>query len=249
MQCPTCDKELDTEQGIRVHHTRVHDVTLPNRVCNGCDTSFYDPKARRKYCDDCNPNAGEHNGNWKDAKETTNCSRCGQRFEYYPSDKDGVYCSDCVASADEFLGDAYVKDAERVEKTCEQCGCSMNVLQSRLDKGNGRFCSQDCVGDWLSENVVGEKHHMWMEGDTVYRGKWWKVRRKARERDDHECRCCGTTATDEGRELDVHHIRPVREFDDPQDAHTLQNVVTLCRSCHRNVEEGNTEVPQRTDEQ
>jgi len=49
-----------------------------------------------------------------------------------------------------------------------------------------------------------------------------------------------TSRTSEGigREPDIHHIKPVREFDDPADAHQLDNVVCLCRSCHRTVESG-----------
>ncbi|MFB6166197.1 MAG: hypothetical protein ABEJ31_13635 [Haloarculaceae archaeon] len=31
---------------------------------------------------------------------------------------------------------------------------------------------------------------------------------------------------------------PIREFDAPQDAHTLSNVVALCRSCHLQVVHG-----------
>jgi hypothetical protein len=96
MDCPTCGKSLNTEQGMRQHHTKVHGDPLPNRTCKGCDTEFYDQKARRHYCDDCNPNAGPNNGNWKGAKDISNCARCGATFEYYPSDKPGVYCSRCI---------------------------------------------------------------------------------------------------------------------------------------------------------
>jgi len=51
-------------------------------------------------------------------------------------------------------------------------------------------------------------------------------------------RCCGKERAETGHEPDVHHIEPVRNFDDPQDAHTLDNVVCLCRSCHRYAEIG-----------
>jgi len=247
MQCPTCDKELDTEQGVRIHHTRVHDVTLPNRQCKGCGTWFYDPKSRQKFCDECNPNGGEHNGNWKGAKETTTCERCSSSFKYYPSDKRGVYCPDCVTDSDEFLGDSFTKEAKKVTKECDQCGKTMNVLQSKLDRGHGRFCSRDCLGDWLSENVVGEQHHRWKEGETSYTGDWWRIRDEARERDNHECQVCGATRQENGQRLDVHHIRPVRDFDDPQNAHRLDNVVTLCRSCHRKVEAGSVPTPTVSD--
>lgn len=243
MECPTCDKEVETEQGLRIHHSRVHDVSLPNRQCTGCGSWFYDPQSRRKFCDDCDANAGEHNGNWQSAKETTDCKRCGSSFEFYPSDKCGVYCPDCVADSDEFLGDSYTKDAERVEKDCEQCGKPMTMLQSKLDRGNGRFCTRECLGSWLSENVVGEQHHLWKEGETSYTGEWLDVRANARKRDGHECKVCGMTREQNGQRLDVHHIRPVRDFEDPQDAHRLDNVVTLCRSCHGKVENGSIPTP------
>lgn len=232
MECPTCEESFDTEQGMRIHHGHVHDEKLPNRTCKGCESEFYDPKSRLEYCDDCNPNAGENNGNWKGATETADCKLCESEFSYYPSDKDGVYCPECVETSDEFLGSPYYEahDIKRVEKKCEQCGNSMTVLQSDIDRGAGRFCSHDCLCTWLSDQ--------WGDTDTVYNGDWWQVKRSALERDNHECQHCGATKDELGREPDVHHVIPVRKFDDPQNAHTLDNVVCLCRSCHRLAEIG-----------
>ena len=147
MRCPTCNKGLNKTQGMRQHHAKVHGESLPNRTCKDCGTEFYDSKAQRTFCDDCNPNGGKNNGNWRHAKETSECRRCGASFGFYPSDKKGVYCPDCVADMDEFLGDPFVKDAERVAKTCKQCGVSMEVLKSDLDRGHGKFCNRDCLAD------------------------------------------------------------------------------------------------------
>lgn len=124
--CPTCDRTLQTQRGMRQHHTKVHGDPLPNRTCKGCETEFYDEKARRVFCDNCNPNAGENNGNWRDARESAECRRCGSKFRYYPSDKAGVFCPECVAEADEFLGTHYaeVHGIEPVEFDCEQCGAT-----------------------------------------------------------------------------------------------------------------------------
>ncbi|MFC4407091.1 HNH endonuclease [Haloarchaeobius iranensis] len=237
MECPTCEKVLSTERGMRQHHTKVHGVSLPNRKCSGCGTEFYDPKARLEYCDDCNPNAGEHNGNWQDATERAACARCGDAFEYYPSDKDGVYCPTCVDESDEFLGDASweVWDVQRVDRNCDECGVEMTVLKSDRERSVGRFCSRDCLSAWMSTDEE------WDPSD--YSGSWYPVKRAALERDDHECQSCGRTRTDMGREPDVHHIVPVREFDDPQDAHTIENVICLCRSCHRLAEIGRIPTP------
>ena len=39
-----------------------------------------------------------------------------------------------------------------------------------------------------------------------------------------------------GRALDVHHIRPVSDFDNPDDSNYVENLVTLCHDCHMLVE-------------
>lgn len=96
----------------------------------------------------------------------------------------------------------------------------------------------------MSENWQGENHHRWMEGETEYSGRWWKGRQLALKRDDYSCQSCGTTKGEIGREPDVHPIKPVRVFDDPQDAHYLDNVVCLCRTCHPRVEWGLLPVPE-----
>lgn len=239
MECPTCGKGFRTLSGMRQHHAKVHGVSLPNRECKGCGSRFYDPKARQKFCTDCNPNSGENNGNWKGAREEAECRVCGAEFEYYPSNKEGVYCSDCVQSADGLLPENPSTPIPRLEVDCLHCGSTQRVLPSRVSyQTRGFFCDRDCYGKWLSENVVGEDHHQWEGGSLTYGQRWWRTRRLALHRDKHRCQYCGLTAEELGQEPDVHHRTPVRSFDNPEDAHSLDNVVTLCRSCHRNVEEG-----------
>ncbi|WP_207588313.1 HNH endonuclease [Halomontanus rarus] len=247
MECPTCSQSFRTQQGMRQHHTKVHDDPLPNRTCEGCQTEFYDPKSRREYCDDCNPNAGKHNGNWKDAKERTECTMCGTVFSYYPSNKRGDYCPDCVEDADGLLPENPSEKGPRVSVDCLFCDSELEVYPSRADhRTRGCFCDQDCYADWLAENVVGPDHHQWEGGQIDYGQKWWRIRREARRRDDYQCQQCGASREELGQNPDVHHLVPVREFDRPEEAHTLSNVITLCRSCHRRVEEGAITVTPRT---
>jgi len=241
MDCPTCGKSLASERGMRQHHTKVYGDPLPNRTCKECGKEFYDPKARRTYCEDCYTGAGKQNGNWKGAKEQAECEICGSEFEYYPSDKNGVYCSECVAEAEEFLGTPSYAGEEfpRTDRECEQCGVVFFVLNTTLQREPCRFCSQDCLYDWMSSELY--------EGecpDNPYRGDWWSVRRDARQRDDCECQICGRDEDDLGRKPDVHHITPIRKFEHPQDAHELDNVITLCPLCHRNVETGEISCPE-----
>jgi ribosomal protein S27AE len=232
---------------MRQHHTKVHGDPLPNRTCKGCGTEFYDEKARLAFCDDCNPEAGEHNGNWKGAKETTTCKRCEAEFEFYPSDKEGTHCPECVDEMDTFIGTpSYeVWDVERLERECDYCGTGFTVLECNAVYGAGRFCSNECQNNWMSENWRGNNHPAWGGRDvgTSYVGDWHAVRRQALKRDNYECQRCGAGESEIGRNPDVHHITPIREFDDYSDAHELGNLVTLCPSCHKKVEHGTVPVP------
>lgn len=228
-----------------MHHTRVHGESLPNRTCKGCERDFYDAKAQRKYCPDCNPNAGEHNGNWKDAKEEAECRVCGTAFEYYPSDKRGLYCAPCVEEVNGGVPERPDQRVVRIPIACRYCDTRMEVLPSRIrGRTYGVFCDQDCYAKWLSETIVGERHHQWEGGTFPYGEEWWTVRRKALRRDAYTCQVCGVTAEQLGRNPDVHHIDRVRDFSDPTDAHDLDNVISLCRPCHRLVEEGRIDLPE-----
>jgi len=95
-RCPTCDKELNTEQGMKQHHAKVHGESLPNCVCNICGDNFYHPSSDRKRCDEHRGQGGELNGNYDNAKESSDCVRCGETFQYYPSEKPGKYCKSCA---------------------------------------------------------------------------------------------------------------------------------------------------------
>ncbi|WP_460917893.1 HNH endonuclease [Salinarchaeum chitinilyticum] len=81
----------------------------------------------------------------------------------------------------------------------------------------------------------------------MYAHGWSAVRRAARVRDEYRCQVCGIEKSQTGRNPDVHHIRPVRSFDDPGKAHRLDNVVSLCRPCHRKVEAGSISLPSPED--
>ncbi|MCP4425367.1 MAG: DEAD/DEAH box helicase [Chloroflexi bacterium] len=74
-----------------------------------------------------------------------------------------------------------------------------------------------------------------------YGPNWKSQREKALQRDGRQCRMCGAA---EGM-LHVHHVRPFREFnylpgqnDNYREANQLDNLITLCPSCHRQAEAG-----------
>ena len=85
-----------------------------------------------------------------------------------------------------------------------------------------------------------------------YGPNWPEMRNLARARDGYRCQQCGAAElpspeTGEGqgggRQHDVHHIRPFREFgylpgvnDNYLQANALDNLLTLCRACHHRAE-------------
>ena len=79
--------------------------------------------------------------------------------------------------------------------------------------------------------------------ESPHRGSNWATQRqRARERDGFACQVCGVSEGVAGREHDVHHIIPFREFgslpgvnDSYLQANQLDNLITLCRSCHQRV--------------
>lgn len=82
----------------------------------------------------------------------------------------------------------------------------------------------------------GEESPHWKGGGVEdYGVRWEEVREKVLERDS-ECRVCGENP--ERKSPDVHHIRPVRLWDEGEyrEMNALDNLICLCSSCHRSLE-------------
>lgn len=251
--CPTCGDQFDTRRGLGVHHSSSHDERLPNRECNECGAEFYSDYAK-KYCSsECHDRAvsydGENNPNYRGGEETTSCEICGTDFEYYPSEKPGKFCSTCVENeswrnAPKLEGEENPRwNGGKRQYTCDICDGSFERYPSGV-YGEATLCSRECLGKWVSEEFTGEGHpNRRGGGNEAYGSGWDPIRTKALERDGYACVLCGTDAEELGRNPDVHHIVPVRDFvESPvlsiEDAHTLDNVVSLCIACHRRAEFG-----------
>lgn len=256
--CPTCGASRDSWQKLRLHHIDAHDCSLPNRECDRCGERFF-CEHQRKYCsEECRyaePTrdlSGENNPNYSDAKEQATCERCGAEFEYYPSAKQGRFCGDCVATNEwqeppELTGESnpnYTGGTATI--ACDECGEPFERYPAQVNE-TVNLCGEACRADWLSTAFTGEGHPNWRGGPTGPYGPGWReVRKLALERDDYACVLCGTDAEKLGQNPDVHHIIPVRAFlYEPRltvaDAHTLDNVCSLCVDCHRLVEHGGVE--------
>ncbi len=230
------------------------------RVCTICGKSFY---AHRRTIETrrmpwrCGPcgNAA------KKAGEYRTCKTCGKAFYVYPSTlkqpkRSNEYCSNACYNTE-----ARRKSRESVIRTpewsahiaagkkgkpnpknrkppvvikCLNCGVEV-TWPGRLthQAKNIRFCSTNCWYDYIRK--FPEEHPSWKGGAYPYCGPNLRHQAKlARERDNHTCQICGLHQFNP--RLHVHHIRPRVEFNgDFEAANRLENLMTVCRSCHTTI--------------
>lgn len=85
----------------------------------------------------------------------------------------------------------------------------------------------------MSQVKIGEDNPNWSggyDGNYTAHTGWRRIREKVIQR-DRVCWGCGLPYR-----LQVHHVTPVREFEDPADAHTMDNLITVCQWCHPGFE-------------
>ncbi len=100
------------------------------------------------------------------------------------------------------------------------------------------------TGYWLtlSEKTLAHLREVgvWSNDPNDYGPDWPKIRLAVRKRDQFKCQVCG--AVESTREHDVHHKTPFRAFIQNgvihrEQANRLENLTTLCSSCHKKVEQ------------
>ncbi len=94
------------------------------------------------------------------------------------------------------------------------------------------------TGYWitLQPQLVNDlrKIKLWNNDPNNYGSDWDIQKKKAQARDGNQCQVCGSSG--EYSKLEVHHKTPFRLFSSTMIANDLSNLVTLCGSCHHQVE-------------
>jgi len=80
------------------------------------------------------------------------------------------------------------------------------------------------------EELPEERQWLGSEGD---RAGFEDQRHRALERDDWTCQKCGGDLMKS--QAQVHHIKPVRKYSNPEEANRLDNLKSLCPECHEEI--------------
>lgn len=249
IECPTCEADHFWNQlGMEMHHSMSHgeSISTTEVECANCGKIYEKTRARKQrsnkhYC--CRKCHAEDKG----TNCTKNCEVCGSEFQVRPANEDRrKTCSqECQAEyfKEKYAGEgSHWWDGGRVDLECEICGETFQAQKSSIDRR--KTCSRDCRKEYLSREYSGENSHEWKGGSIDYYGPNWEDKRKqALERDNSQCQVCGTTDHNMDSDLEVHHITPLRKFVNEysgseayERANDLDNLVTVCRPCHRKWE-------------
>lgn len=176
------------------------------------------------------------------------CAHCEDRFKRKPSHirSDTQFCSKSCYS--EHLSEIPPEESPNwrgglTTVHCTNCNEELERKPSSVRQSTRHFCNAQCRGEWRSRHLTGEDAYNWKGGwDGYYGPNWAKQRSKALERDSHSCQSCGMSDEEHRKKWDqglhVHHIIPLRKFNDKEEANNLLNLVTLCQQCHSGKWEG-----------
>ncbi len=211
---------------LRIKQFAVHFAPLWYNIdmntCQHCKAEFPAPRRHpdQKFC----------STSCRDAARTfrvvASCKWCGKQFErhrYRAERFDNAYCSrECNTAA----------TSKKQRLACGTCG--KEILRSPAHVYSYNFCDSVCRAEWqrTSGYTEGANSATWRGGHDDYRGPNWESQRQtALQRDNFLCQRCGSDDL-----LQVHHKTPYALFDDYLEANHIDNLVSLCMTCHTTVE-------------
>lgn len=121
---------------------------------------------------------------------------------------------------------------------CDYCDDDVELYSNKVNHYDHTFCDPECRSAWQSDNIGGPTHHWWTGGTSFYHsirrnlpdGSWKGTSQDYRE--GKNCENCGVSPSDLDRELDVHHIIPIKAGGTGSE----YNLMALCHSCHQKAE-------------
>lgn len=250
-QCETCSKQYETSKASRFCSKECYwKKGRKQEICNGCGVEFECKKSAHRAKDGyvyCSNKCLLDSRISQKTLVAFTCTQCGIEFTkakgfFGPNSKLRFCCNACHhewQKTNNPRGEDHPEHNSH-KVNCHTCGMVIKRQAYRFRDYNHQFCSNKCYGEWRSKTLVAVDHPNWKGGDLVgYRGpNWAKQSALARKRDGYCCQHCGISQKKVGRLLDVHHIKPFRDFgyvpdenDNYLQANELSNLISLCPGC------------------
>jgi len=197
------------------------------KICKYCNSSFVCKDPNRKFC---SPKCSNRFNQPITKKVTLICEWCGKQFEEWECHHSRFCSHKCTSSF--AARQPKLKNRNPLNynpKPCPICG--------KIFTGVRKFCSEICENENQAIQKIGKNNPNWVGGNNTfyYGANWDRQKRQAKKRDNYTCQKCGYEFGG-NRFLDVHHIIPFRLFDNYKLANKLDNLITLCRTCHIQTE-------------
>lgn len=264
--CERCKSDFQTELEDVVWCSEACKNKMHINYCRKCDKRFYTYQKNKAYCSEkcrlkrcivCNkvflPKNSETycSEECKVEKYTHKCIVCDKKFfKHVPSAK---FCSSECRNI--------IQTAKKKYKLCKNCGKVIIIFNENTDL----YCNRECYNEYLNKVKAGKLKNLnkdeknilleesvkskveilisrMLDPTILYtfnakdmnaeNGFTEAIKEAVKERDNYCCYIC------EGLDsLDIHHIVKQRHGG----SHNKENLVTLCRKCHRHIETGNKE--------
>lgn len=168
------------------------------------------------------------------AGEPVDCDNCGdtvRKKRWRIEEQETFFCDEYCQFEYKRGENHHQYDREQV--SCDNCEETIERPSCHLERREHNFCDYSCRDEFYRESGMfsGEDSPAWKGGRLEPYGCGWRPLRNEIASGDGCCQSCGSED-----KLVVHHIKPVRSFENEADAHYRENLATLCRSCHPTFE-------------
>lgn len=250
VECPKCDRSFDSTGSMKYHHNYAHGESIAGVevTCDNCGKEFRrnPPKTKNRdniYCSEqCQHDDrieievdeiyrmywGEGAPMTKIASKHNTSQQVVRRrmvengIPTRDNDTKGSHIVKMLTT--ESLKQMYADENMSTYDLTEHFDVSLEFIRQELHRRGVPVRSR-----YLSDRL---EHYEVKTESYDYGSNWQEQRQKALERDNHICQGCG----DDSATMHIHHIKPLRTYETPEDANVLSNLVTYCPPCHRKWE-------------
>jgi len=211
---------------------QITDEELLEELRDAADAEGRPPRARSENVEYCDETYRQRFGSWLNALDEAGVGYDRRQVKKPITDK--VEFSEIV---DAIIEVAVKKDRPPYEKEVQRHG---EIPFEATTAVAGSWSETLRMAGFPPRYQGGLFTHHDARSKKNYGTNWEEVRKRALSRDRWRCQHCGLSNSDHnekyGDSLHVHHIQPLHQFDEPENANFLANLITLCQVCHNKWE-------------